>query len=99
MDPALFEARFRGKSCRLGNTLEFRLLERLNQQPNRYVSHNDLSNDVWGDDQTTKNSIQRVVCNVRRKLGGDGLAVRIDGSQRLHYRLVVPAEKNPSTSE
>ena len=99
VDPALFEARFRGKSCRLGNTLEFRLLERLNQQPNRYVSHNDLSNDVWGDDQTTKNSIQRVVCNVRRKLGGDGLAVRIDGSQRLHYRLVVPAEKNPSTSE
>jgi DNA-binding winged helix-turn-helix (wHTH) protein len=96
LDPGLFEARYRGRACPLGNTLEYRLLARLNQTPNRYVSHNDLVDDVWGNDQTRAGAIYRVASNLRRQLRDHGLAVGIDGEQAGHYRVLVPAEEIPA---
>jgi hypothetical protein len=91
-DEATFEARFRGRACFLGNTVEFRLLGRLARQPGTYVSYAALRDDVWGDDQTADNTIQRTACNLRRRLSRAGLdGVEVDGGQRGHYRLVVPA--------
>jgi len=85
-----FEAQLGGRSCPLGNTIEFRLLARLNQRPGWYVSVAQLRADVWQDEHTTKYTIQRTVCNLRRRLRAHGLTdLVIDGQQRDHYRLVL----------
>ncbi len=45
-----------------------------------------------GDEHTAKNTIQRTVCNLRRKLREAALeGVLIDGSQKDHYQLVLPS--------
>lgn len=91
MDAESFAARLGEKDCFLGNTVEFRLLERLNRRPGRFVTIDTLRTDVWQDDRTAKNTIQRTVSNLRRKLQESCLAgVVIDGSQKDHYRLVLP---------
>src|SRR3954468_10271586 len=38
---------FHGRTCVLGNTLPFKLLERLARRPNTYVTHEELLSDVW----------------------------------------------------
>jgi 7-cyano-7-deazaguanine synthase in queuosine biosynthesis len=90
LDAARFEARLGdGKSCFLGNTMEYRLLERLNRRPGDYISVNQLRDDVWQNPSTEKNTVQRTVSNLRRKLESAGMsAIKIDGSQKDHYRLV-----------
>jgi DNA-binding response OmpR family regulator len=92
VDAETFEARFGDiPPCFLGNTIEFHLLARLNHRPGRYVSINTLRDDVWHEDDTAKNTIQRTISNLRRKLGDAGISeVVIDGSQKDHYRLVLP---------
>jgi DNA-binding response OmpR family regulator/7-cyano-7-deazaguanine synthase in queuosine biosynthesis len=90
LDPDTFEARFADKACFLGNTNEYRLLERLLRRPGVFVSVDSLRDDVWGDSQVEKNTIQRTVSNLRRKLRKSHMeAVTIDGSQRGCYRLVI----------
>ena len=92
LDKELFAARFGDRCCSLGNTVEFRLLDRLNSRPGRYVSVDTLRQDVWDDLETAKNTIQRTICNLRRRLRAAGLTgVSIDGVQKDHYRLVLPA--------
>jgi Queuosine biosynthesis protein QueC len=96
LDPGVFEARYQGLACPLGNTLEYHLLDRLNRTPNRYVSHHELATDVWGDDQTRAGAIYRVVLKLRRRLDQSGLAVAIDGEEKGHYRVQVPAQEIPA---
>ncbi len=91
LDEESFEARLGNRSCLLGNTFEFRLLARLNRRLGRYIHIDTLREDVWQDRQTAKNTIQRTVSNLRRKLHDAGLVgVLIDGSQRGHYGLLLP---------
>ena len=62
--------------------MEFALLDRLNRRPSLFVSYDQLREDVWEDIETEKNTIQRTVSNLRRKLKGAGLtSVVIDGEQ------------------
>jgi len=90
MDVDTFEAQLGTKACPLGNTKEFHLLARLNRRPGVYVSVNSLRDDVWCDGETAKNTIQRTVSNLRRKLNEAKMTeVVIDGSQKDHYRLVL----------
>ena len=68
----------------LGNTLTFRLLERLARCPNQYVTHLDLIRDVWEDEllDTTTATIRSLVRQLRCKLRGAGwtdLAAAIRG--------------------
>jgi 7-cyano-7-deazaguanine synthase in queuosine biosynthesis len=99
LDVERFEARVGIRTCFLGNTNEFRLLDRLNRRPGRYVSNDHLREDVWGDIETEKNTIQRTVSNLRRKLRGSGLtSVVIDGQQRGHYRLEIMTSADPVIS-
>jgi 7-cyano-7-deazaguanine synthase in queuosine biosynthesis len=85
-----FEVRVRGKSCFLGNTLEYRFLERLASSLGRFVAVSTLYEEVWGDSQTGKNAVQRVCTNLRRQFRNAGIAeLRIDGKQVGHYRLVL----------
>lgn len=92
LDTETFEACWGEKCCFLGNTIEFRLLQRLNHRPSLFVSINALRASVWNDDDTEKNTIQRTASNLRRRLREAGLEnVQIDGSQKDHYRLILPA--------
>lgn len=80
-----------GKSCFLGNTLLFWFFERLARTPNRYVSHQQLLDDVWGGDRQPT-TIRGVVKRLRDKLVEvemHDLASRIDGSENGYYGLMM----------
>lgn len=82
---------WKGKSCHLGNTLPFRLFERLVRRPNHFVSHEELLEDVW-QCRVTKEAIRSVVKVLKQKLcnaGMSDLAVAIDGSRRECYGLIL----------
>ena len=92
LDRERFEARLGRRICFLGNTREYLLLERLNRRPGTFVSYDGLRADVWRDERTAKNTIQRTVSNLRRCLESERFeGILIDGSQPGHYRLVLPA--------
>lgn len=80
-----------GKSCVLRNTKEFALFERLLRRPGNYVSTATLAEDVWKDDRTEKNTIQRAASSLRRKLRAQGLdQLDIDGTtNKDHYALRI----------
>jgi hypothetical protein len=91
VDPETFEARYGERACFLGNNIEFRLLVRLNRKPGYFVSINSLRDDVWHEEDTEKNTIQRTISNLRRKLCKAEMSeLVIDGSEKDHYRLVLP---------
>ena len=50
LDESTLSVIWKGKTLHLGNTLAFRLLERLARCPNQYVTHLDLLRDVWEDE-------------------------------------------------
>lgn len=89
INPSLFTVVFRGRTCRLGNTIPFRFLARLAETPERYVPHQDLIDDLW-DGVCSDDALRSVVKNLRRRLRGAGLgelADAIDGLTRGHYAL------------
>lgn len=86
-----FSAEWQGKSCFLGNTLLFWFFERLSRTPNRFVSHEELLDQVWGGDRTTS-TIRGVAKRLRDKLDESGmpeLSERIDGSETGYYGLIM----------
>ncbi len=92
VDPATFSARYRGKECVLGNTKEFRLLERLARSRGTFLRVFDLMSDVWPDSDPEKGTVQKTVSNLRKKLAAAGLGetIVIDGSQKEYYSLKLP---------
>jgi len=89
LDESTLSVVWRGKALHLGNTLAFRLLERLARCPNQYVTHLDLLRDVWEDEYTATATIRSLVRQLRRKLRGAGwtdLAAAIRGHNG-HYVL------------
>jgi len=80
-----------GKSCFLGNTLLFLFFERLSRSANRYVSHEELLDDVWGGDREAT-TIRGVVKRLRDKLEDSEMtevAHFIDGSIAGYYGLIL----------
>lgn len=80
---------WKNKSCFLGNTLLFLFFERLALSPNRYVSHVDLLEDVWGGEREPS-TIRGVAKRLRDRLQKEGmgqLAEAIDGNVRGYYGL------------
>jgi hypothetical protein len=89
LDESTLSVTWKGKALHLGNTLAFRLLERLARCPNQYVTHLDLLRDVWDDELTAAATIRSLVRQLRRKLRGAGwadLAAAIRGHNG-HYVL------------
>jgi DNA-binding response OmpR family regulator len=92
IDPSRFTISFRGRTCCLGNTMAFRFLVRLAERPGRYVSHQNLFEDVW-DGQRSADAVRSVVRTLRQKLRQADLgelADAIDGSEPGHYALRLP---------
>jgi len=89
IDRSMLSVTFRGKSCFLGGSLPFKLLCRLAQKPNAYVTYEELLDDVWTY-RVSDGAVRTVVKNLRsmlRKAGMDELANAIDGSVYGHYAL------------
>jgi DNA-binding winged helix-turn-helix (wHTH) protein len=59
---------FRGRTCRLGNTLVFRLMERLARRPNHFVTFDRLIRDVWDQQARSDEAIRSVMKELRRRL-------------------------------
>jgi 7-cyano-7-deazaguanine synthase in queuosine biosynthesis len=92
VDRDRLEVRMNGLRCPLGNNLEFRLIERLHRARGVFLPIETIGEDVWDDAGVSKNSIQAVVSNLRRRLREVGIeCVMIDGSQKGHYRLLLPS--------
>jgi hypothetical protein len=92
LDDGLFQARMGSATCTLGNTLDYRMLGRLLAIPGRYLPVETLAGDVWKNDRTSRNAIQRVASSLGRQLRGSGfVGVKIDGCQAGHYRLILPS--------
>jgi DNA-binding response OmpR family regulator len=90
IDRAVFSVKFKGKACFLGNRLPFKLLARLAQRPNTYVSYKELLSEAWDDVIVSESAIRSVVRNLRNKLRQAGLADlarAIDGTVPRHYAL------------
>ena len=90
VDETTFRVRWANRTCRLGNTYPFWLLERLARRPNQFVSYEVLFRDVWDDDYTSAEAVRSAVKTLRRKLNAAGmedLAEAIDGSNSRHYAL------------
>ena len=91
IDRRLLSAIWRGRSCFLGNTLPFRLLERLARRPDIFVPCEQLLDDVWHGPRSMA-AIRSVVKELRQRLraaGMDDLAGAIDGSVSGHYGLMI----------
>lgn len=83
-----FTVTYRSRPCELGNTKAFSLLERLNKSAGRFVSVDNLIQDVWQGEAVSDEAVQKQASILRSKLNAAGLAgVVIDGNERGHYRL------------
>jgi DNA-binding response OmpR family regulator len=88
-DRANFSVRWGNRTCRLGNTLAFKLLDRLAQRPGLYLHYDKLLSEFW-DCHTSPEAVRSTVKILRRKLRAAGmgdLAKAIDGSNSHHYGL------------
>lgn len=94
IDRSLLGVKYRGRCCFLGNTLMFRLIERLAIQPNKYLSYEDLLSEVW-ESNRSDGAVRSVVKRLREALrsqGMDQVAAGIDGSVPGHYALRLSRE-------
>jgi hypothetical protein len=86
LDDNTLEARYGSKACFLGNGKEYQLLHRLLRRPGHFVTIDVLREDVWEGERVEKNTVQRTVSNLRRRLQDSGITeVVIDGSQANRY--------------
>ena len=90
IDRDRFTVSYGGKSCFLGNTMLFRLMERLAHSPGIYIPHHTIAEDVWGDEGTDSRSIHKQASLLRLQLCAAGIdTIVIDGKTRGHYRLIL----------
>lgn len=74
LDESTLSVFWKGRSVHLGQTLCFRLLDRLARRPNQYVTHLDLLREVWDDDEAALSTIRSVVRHLRVKLRDGGMS-------------------------
>jgi len=82
---------WREKSLHLGHTRPFWVLDRLSRCPNQYVTHTDLLQDVWDDEELADATVRSAVRHLRTKLrdGGMGELAAAIRSHRGRYILSV----------
>jgi DNA-binding response OmpR family regulator len=91
IDAAAKTITFRGGTCCLGNTLVFRMIERLARRPNQFISFDRLIRDVWDGQPKSDEAIRSLVKELRdrlRKKGMARLASSIRG-QKKAYALML----------
>lgn len=91
IDEATLSVRWAGRTCRLGDTKPFKLLQRLARRPNVFISCDSLLDEIW-DEHTSCAAVRSAAKVLRRKLtaaGMEDLATAIDGSVAHHYALTL----------
>ncbi len=89
LDADTFSVSYGGRICELGNSIAFRLLQRLARRPGVYVHHNRLIEVVWGQ-RVTASAIHAAVTRLRQRLRTAGLAEladAVEGSEKNHLVL------------
>lgn len=98
VDRAALQVRWRGRTCFLGYSVLFRVMECLARQPNTYVSHEELMRDVW-EGQRSPSTIRSAIAMIRKRLIAakmEDLAAAIDGRTAGRYRLCIEAAMAPA---
>jgi hypothetical protein len=90
IDFSTFSVRWRGMECPLGNTKPFQVLVRLAKRPGKFVAVRALTDDVWGVDTPEKNTVQKTVGTLRKKLEDAGMGDLIL-PETDNYALSVPS--------
>lgn len=89
LDRSTFELSANGSSVRLGNR-EFQLLELLMRRQGRFLSTEQLMEQIWGYDSEAELSVVwAYISYLRRKLEGLGAHVKITASRGRGYTLEV----------
>lgn len=89
IDDATFSVRWHGRNCHLGYTISYRLLLCLCRRPNRFISHQELFDVVWGGPRS-ESALRSAIADLRKRLtraGMKDLARAIDGHNFGHYGL------------
>ena len=89
IDSAAKTVTWRGRSCKLGSTNLFRLMERLARRPSWQFSYSKLINEVWDgqcrSDETIRSTVRHLKVRLKRAgMGGLAKAIRSD---KRHYYL------------
>jgi len=82
LDESTLSVFWKGKKLHLGHTRCFWLLARLGRRPGQYVTHLDLLQDVWDNEDLRTATIRSLVRRLREKLvrgGMSELAAAIEG--------------------
>jgi DNA-binding response OmpR family regulator len=91
VDTAAKTVTYRGCTCCLGNTLVFRMIERLARRPNQFIPFDRLIRDVWDGQPKSDEAIRSLVKELRDRLRKNGmrkLASSIRG-QKKSYALML----------
>ena len=86
---------WRGRSCKLGNTVLFRLMERLARRPNFHLTYDRLIHDVWEGQCRSNENVRSAVRRLKDRLvqaGMPKLAAAIK-SDRHQYHLDLAGQK------
>jgi DNA-binding response OmpR family regulator len=89
LDLSTLCVQWNGTAIHLGNTLAFRLLERLARRPNQYVTHLDLIRDVWDVDNKATSTVRSVVRHLRVRLREGGMEQLADAIQGHNGRYIL----------
>jgi DNA-binding winged helix-turn-helix (wHTH) protein len=73
----------------------FALLERLSRARPRAMSHAELRDALWPDTHTTRASLARVVCELRRALGAPARGGAVRTVPRFGYAFSAPVAALP----
>lgn len=94
-DPGAATVTWHGRTCKLGQSLLFRLMDRLARRPGHYLSFDRLVRDVWEGHMVSDEAIRSAVRHLKRRLkqaSMRGLAVAIR-SDRRHYFLDLESRR------
>ncbi|WP_267241610.1 winged helix-turn-helix transcriptional regulator [Streptomyces sp. PR69] len=87
LDPAGFHVYVQGRSLQLP-VREFMLLRYLMQHPNRVISRQELTRELWGTDNLDSNTLTVHIRRVRNRLREEsGSCCTIDAIRGMGYRL------------
>ena len=91
IDEGRFTVHWNGATCDLGATVLFRLFRCLVRSAGRFLSIEDLVDDVWGGDVRSGSAVRSAVWNLRSKLHEAAMAELAGAirAQRGHYGLFL----------
>ena len=89
LDDSTLSVIWKGKRVHLGNTLHFQLLAHLARRPNQYVTHLDLLQEVWEDEDMATATIRSVVRHLRRRLRDGGMCDLADAIRGHRGRYIL----------